>query len=109
MTMPVTKTIYVSGKISGNVSYKYDFNCAVRELMERGWKKIITPTCLDGLDLDYEQYMTICYGMIDAADCVYMMRNWKDSEGAKREYMYAKAKQKEIFFEEDLIDGAEEV
>ena len=91
------KTVYISGKITGEPSFKLYFGEAERELREEGWR-VISPTILPG-NLDYEQYMTICFAMIDVSDCVYMLRNWKDSKGAQRELEYARAKSKNVLWQ----------
>jgi len=44
-------------------------------------------------------YMPICYRMIDACDCIYMLKNWEDSRGAKLELEYAKDNNKQIIYE----------
>lgn len=96
--MDKTKTVYISGKMTGEFGYEAVFADAVFLLRENGWRKIINPCCLSVLDLDYEQYMTICFAMIDASDVVYMLGNWKESPGAQRELSYALAKRKEIIY-----------
>ena len=93
-------TVYVSGKITDNPNFQDDFARGVCKLREMGFKKIINPCCLSVLNLDYEQYMKICFAMIDASDYVYFLDNWENSEGAKREMNYAIAKQKIIKYED---------
>lgn len=92
------KTIYVSGKITGNANYKSDFEKTVNKLKQIGWEKIISPTCLPD-NLEYEQYMEICFAMINVSDTVYCMKNWKESKGARREEIYAIAKGKVVLYE----------
>jgi nucleoside 2-deoxyribosyltransferase len=41
--------------------------------------------------------MSIDFALIDTADAVLMLPNWKQSLGAVREYGYALAKNKEIW------------
>lgn len=93
------KTIYIAGKITGNPTYQDDFAEAVLKLKEQGYTHIINPCCLSVLNLEYEQYMKITFAMVDVADAVYFLKNWEDSEGAKREYLYATSKNKEIIRE----------
>jgi nucleoside 2-deoxyribosyltransferase len=88
---------YISGKITGEKNYKQIFQVAENELRERG-HKVINPAKLDALsDLKYEQIMSIDFALIDTADAVLMLPNWKQSLGAVREYGYALAKNKEIW------------
>lgn len=93
------KTIYIAGKITGNDSFIDDFKKAEKELKKRGYTKIINPCCLSKLKLDYEQFMTITLSMVDVADELYMLKNWEDSKGAIREYLYAVSMNKVIKYE----------
>lgn len=45
----------------------------------------------------WEEYMSICYKMIDICDALYFLDNWKDSKGAQAEYEYAVANNKSIY------------
>jgi hypothetical protein len=47
----------------------------------------------------YEQFLHIDYALIDCCDCIYMLKDWKDSNGARLELNYAKCKGKEILYE----------
>ena len=93
------KTIYIAGKISNNPTFQKDFSKAVQSLKDKGYKHIVNPCCISCLDLKYEQYLSITFAMIDISDAVYFLSNWKESDGAKREYLYATSKQKEILYE----------
>lgn len=94
------KTIYIAGQITGNENYLKDFETAEKKLKERGFTKIINPTCLPR-NLEYEQYMTITLSMTEAADVIYLLKNWKNSKGAAREYQYALVLDKDVMFEAD--------
>ena len=93
------KTIYIAGKITGNENFVEDFHKAELELIRQGYTKIINPCCLSKLNLNYEQFMTITLSMVDVADELYMLKNWEDSKGARREYLYAVSKDKVIVYE----------
>ena len=93
------ETVYVSGAITGVPYFKNIFGKAVQRLRNEGFDKILTPTILPD-NLEYEQYMTICFSMIDASDVVYMLPNWEESHGATREYYYALSKHKQFIMEE---------
>lgn len=95
------KTIYIAGQITDNVHFMQDFETAEKKLKARGYTKIINPTCLSNLKLDYEQFMIITLSMVEAADVIYLLRNWKNSKGAAREYQYALVQDKDIMFEAD--------
>ena len=92
------ETIYIAGAITGNSDYRSDFQKAENHLKENGFDKILNPTVLPD-NLEHEQYVKICFSMIDVSDTVYFLRNWRDSDGATREYYYALSKQKKIVFE----------
>ena len=47
---------------------------------------------------EYEDYMKVCFSMIDVCDEVHLLQNWEDSEGAKREFSYALATRKTTVF-----------
>lgn len=92
------ETIYIAGAITGNSNYPADFRIAENHLKETGFEKILNPTVLPD-NLEHEQYMKICFSMIDVSDTVYFLRNWRDSDGATREYYYAMSQKKKIIFE----------
>lgn len=79
--------IYIAGKITGLEEYKRYFKWAEKMLKEEG-HCIMNPAKL-GNGFDYEEYMHVCFAMIDVCDCVFLLSNWQGSEGAKREREYA--------------------
>jgi hypothetical protein len=91
------ETVYISGAISKNPHYFDDFKKAEQTLRENGFEKILTPTLLPD-NLEYEQYMTVCFAMIDVSDLVYMIADWEQSHGATREYYYALSKHKQFIY-----------
>lgn len=48
--------------------------------------------------MEYEQYVNICFAMIDESDAIYLLDNYEDSPGALRELERAKLKGKEIWY-----------
>lgn len=89
--------IYIAGKITGNPDYLDHFRRAMLKLRQAG-QLVITPTILpDGLD--HAEYMHICYALIDVSDAVFFLDNWKQSEGARDEFIYANHTGKHIFHE----------
>lgn len=96
--------IYISGKITGleYEEYMHNFNRAEQKLKEKGFS-VINPARVNGelpADTTYEEYMRMSFVMLDMADGIYMLRNWKESKGAKREYAKAKKDGKLICYEE---------
>lgn len=92
-----SKTVYIAGKITGDRNYKQKFAKAEERLLERGWR-VLSPAKLPD-DLPYEKYGPICCAMIDGSDAVYFLRDWTQSPGAVKEYIYAGKRDVEILFE----------
>lgn len=89
---------YISGKITDCPNYKNIFRAAEETLKEHGHKVINPAKVGETLKaLKYEEMMTIDFALIDLADAVLMLPNYKDSLGALREYGYAMSKNKKIF------------
>lgn len=86
--------LYLSGPISGTDDYMERFAEAEEELAEQGYNVINPAKVLEGLPADfaYEEYMTLCMGLLTACDAIYMMEGWRNSIGSNREYGYALAR-----------------
>lgn len=98
------KTVYyIAGKISGKENYKEVFEKAENRLIESGAVALNPAKLPQGMES--EKYMPICFAMIDAADCVYMLSNWQDSAGAKIEHAYATYQHKKIVYERAVVDS----
>ena len=80
--------IYIAGKITGEPNYKETFKIAENDLLEAG-HAVLNPSILP-LGFEHEEYIHICKAMIDVCNVVYMLKNWKESKGAKLEHKYAK-------------------
>ena len=90
--------IYISGQISELLRYKDEFDKAEKELTAEG-HIVLNPTSIPAGLKSYEDYMDICFVMINKADAIFMLRNWIHSPGAKREKEYAEAKGKKVFWQ----------
>lgn len=95
--------VYVAGKVTGlpNSEVFRKFNGSVRTLKEGG-HAVMSPAVLvlnDGFG--HEDYMHVCYAMIDVCDAVFMQRDWRDSEGARMEREYATDRRKRIIYEDE--------
>lgn len=84
------KKIYIAGRITGEKDFKKIFNAKEEELKSQG-HIVLNPASLPP-GLDYEEYMTICFAMIDVCEEVHFLPNWRESEGAKREKLYSMSK-----------------
>ena len=92
--------IYIAGKISDNPNYKNDFKKAQKYLTSKG-HICISPTILPE-GFSWDDYIPICFKMIDACDSIYMLKNWMGSKGAQAELAYAKAGKKKIIFQKEI-------
>ena len=95
------KIVYLSGKITDNPDYKKDFACAELFLSQIGYM-VVNPARLDEVakELTYEQYMQICYRLIDIADIIFMVSGWQKSKGANAELSYAKSLGKKVMYQD---------
>lgn len=90
--------IYIAGKITGLENYKELFSKAANKLKDKGYS-VMNPAVLEGGKFTQDDYMHVCYAMIDVCNSVYFLNNWKDSKGANLEHKYAKEKNKIIIYE----------
>lgn len=80
--------VYISGKITGCPDYKERFSCAEKLLTAQG-HTVMNPAILpDGFT--HGEYMTICLSMLHVCDAIYLLENWRDSDGAIEEMAHAK-------------------
>ena len=87
--------VYISGPITGHDDYMWKFAEVEKHLADKGYN-VANPAALNEVmpkDASYEDYMTMCFQLLDICDAIYMLEGWQQSLGANREYGYAKAKQ----------------
>ena len=96
--------IYIAGKVTGEmpIPVNYKFGYAGTKLKEKG-HKVINPVVLlqsmKNAGFDYEDLMAMCFKAIDICDAVYVLSDWHDSPGARREHEYAINSGKEIIYQ----------
>lgn len=96
--------IYIAGKVTGELPYKYrhKFGYTATKLRAEG-HSVINPVeindPLDKGDFDYEDRMVLCFAAIAICDAVYMLEDWHNSPGAKREHEYAVNAGKKIIYQ----------
>ena len=96
--------IYIAGKITGDSNYKQKFMRA-RKFLEKIGHIVISPAVLpEGMTPG--DYMKICFAMIDVADAVVFLPDWKDSAGARLEGEYCKYINKKcLYMQESLSEN----
>lgn len=94
------KRLYISGKITGTTDYMERFKEA-EDKLSRDWD-IINPAKVSSTlpELRHCQYMDICLVLLPMCDAIYMLKGWRDSEGALEEYREARHLGLEVLFEE---------
>ena len=96
--------IYISGAITGTTDYMERFAKAEKELTEKGYS-VVNPAKVNAQlpeDTTYEEYMKICFCMLDICEAIFMIQGWDKSCGANREYSYALANDMIIMFEKEI-------
>lgn len=94
--------IYIAGKISGlnRDSVIQKFEAAQKSLVAKG-HQVFIPSVLPAYEeVSHEDYLHICYAMIDICDTVYMLSDWQQSKGARMELQYACDYRKKILYED---------
>ena len=87
--------VYISGKVSGCDwrETQAKFAVAANELLLAGIgpNDIFNPIDVGVIfpALEYEEYMKIDIALLELCDAIYMLPDWKDSPGAKREHARA--------------------
>lgn len=89
------KVVYISGPITDCPEYRRRFQKAESAIMAAGYT-VLSPANLPQ-GMTNEQYMRICFAMIDVADAVVMLHGWLDSRGAHLEADYCRYTGKPAF------------
>lgn len=91
---PSPKKVYISGQITGleESEYKKLFNTAEDVLLSFGYDPV-NPIALDEAEATngwtWHDYMKRDIKLLCGCDYIYLLPNWKNSKGAKFEYMIA--------------------
>lgn len=92
--------VYLSGKITGDTGYRQKFEAVQNELTSYGYV-VFNPAVLpDGFE--YEDYMSLDLFILSRCDAIYLLRDWKNSPGAKRELEEAKRLGLQILDEDSI-------
>ena len=93
--------IYISGAISNTDDYMERFAKAEKELKEQGYS-VVNPAKVNAQlpeNTSYEEYMKMCFCMLDMCDSICMLKGFEKSCGANRELGYSMAKDMIIMYE----------
>lgn len=100
--------IYISGGITNVPDYSQRFHDAAERLRKDG-HQVFDPAHIGGLlqerldwDLDYEDFMEIDALFLRQCDAIYLLKDYEESEGARRELRLAIKLGKAIMYEEEL-------
>ena len=80
--------IYISGAITNNPHYHYQFGEAEAKLIKEG-HAVINPC--KNVGFTYREYINMGLCELMHCDAIYMLEGWENSTGAKLEYEYAVA------------------
>lgn len=79
--------VFISGKITGDPQYRCKFADAETVISNLG-HVVLNPSIIpDGIE--HETRMRICFALIDAADAVVFLPDYRESDEAIRERVYA--------------------
>lgn len=101
--------VYISGKITEKTAYKQRLNVLLaervnRQLWELGFTTICPHTNAPKGNISYRDYIDGDITLLARSDCVLMMNNWKESNGAKEELQFAYQRNIPVFFSiEELV------
>lgn len=80
--------VYISGAITNNPHYHYQFGEAEAKLIKEG-HAVLNPCKNEGFT--YREYINMGLCELMHCDAIYMLEGWENSTGAKLEYEYAVA------------------
>lgn len=98
--------IYISGPITGEENFIETFDRAAELWRGRG-HQVINPAHMSRVisDASWEDFMELDLDLLARCDAIYMLRGWKKSRGALKEYGYAMGAGMLIVEEEMLDEG----
>lgn len=102
--------IFISGPITGTKDYLERFAAAERVLKQKGYE-VINPAkvlAVVPLELPWDTCMAVTLPLLKACDSIYMLRGWKNSEGAIVEYTLAHHCGIEMWYQDEKQTDYEE-
>lgn len=97
-------TIYIAGKVSGLPHWKakLNFDRAAKYWRERAYTVINPMEIVVDPNTDWETAMRICIKAMMDAGTIFMLHNWRDSEGAIIEHDLAEKLKMKIIYEDEI-------
>ena len=95
--MQTKETVYLAGKITGDLFYRSKFHEAQKKLEEGGFI-VVNPAILPSEGFTWEAYMRMAGAMLNECAAACFLPDWTDSKGAKFEFGEATAHGKRVFF-----------
>lgn len=89
--------VYIAGRITGDENYKAKFEAAERYIKRMHDDIVLNPAILPA-GMKPADYMRICFAMLDTADIVVFLPDFKESKGAMLEHTWCKYTGKPIFY-----------
>ena len=92
--------VYIAGKITGDSAYREKFQQAQRDLEGEGFI-VLNPAGLPEGMLSSD-YMRICFAMMECADVVAFLPDYRQSRGARLEFDWCQYTGKQTMFLESM-------
>ena len=94
--------IYLAGKITGDSNYKAKFKRYELYYRLQGYT-VLNPAVLPNSEhISYEAYIRMSRAMLDEAQVIILLPDYKDSKGALQELEWAREQGKVVVYEEEL-------
>ncbi len=82
------RTIYISGPMTGYENYNQEAFAAAEKELKRDYV-VINPAKNSIEDGSWVDYMRMDIKQLMDADCIYMLKGWNESRGARLEHFIA--------------------
>lgn len=96
--------IYISGSISKDKDYLEKF-LKVEEMLRNEGFDVVNPArimeCFPKEITTYADYIVNSIRLLEHCETIYMLTDWQSSYGARMEYLYALATDKNILYESE--------
>lgn len=96
--------VYISGSISKDKDYLEKFLKKEEELRNIGFDVVNPARIMKNFPVEtttYAEYITMSIQLLSKCETIYLMKGWQGSYGARIEYLYAKAEDKNIIYESE--------